>query len=135
MAPAPGSAATVWMPDQPSLLQAQPPCQSARPQCRHLSNRVDPSPASQAHGLVLPAPDAEDLLCVFLAVGGGGDDKQPVQQVYGDAVGALVAGAPDSEEKAERGGCQGDVPFSFPLLETLPPPITTHSVGPTPLNL
>lgn len=41
------------------------------------------------------APDAKDLLCVFLAVGGGGDDEQTVQQVNGDAVGALVAGAPD----------------------------------------
>lgn len=57
----------------------------------HLSNRVDRSQA-------LPTPDAEDLLRVFLAVGRGGDNQQAVQQINGDAMGALVAGAPDAGE-------------------------------------
>ena len=77
----------------------------------HVSSRVDTSPSGRQPGPARegqgppPAPDAKDLLCVFLAVGGGGDDKQTVQQVNGDAVGALVAGAPDPcTEPLPRGG-------------------------------
>lgn len=66
-----------------------------------LSNRVDSRPTSQARSRALPAPDTEDLLRVLLAVGRGGDDEQAVQQVDGDAVGALVAGAPDAGEAGE----------------------------------
>ena len=62
---------------------------------------LKPGPVPEGQGGPPPAPDAEDLLCVFLAVGRGRDDKQAVQQVNGDAVGALVAGAPDPGEEGE----------------------------------
>ena len=41
------------------------------------------------------SPDLEDLPRLLLGVGLGGDDEQAVQQVDGDAVGALVVGASD----------------------------------------
>lgn len=58
----------------------------------------DPSVKQGGPQPALPTPDAEDLLRVFLAVGRGGDNQQAVQQINGDAMGALVAGAPDAGE-------------------------------------
>lgn len=80
-----------------------------RSHCPHLSNRVDTSPDSSGPlpgpalecQVALSAPDAEDLLRVLLTVGRGGNDEQSVQQIDGDAVGTLVAGAPDPREQGE----------------------------------
>lgn len=68
-------------------------------------------------------PNAQDLLRVLLTVGRGGDDKQPVQQVNGDAMGALVAGTPDPGEDGRK-GCQVMFPEPsslFLLLKILLP--------------
>ena len=85
-----------------------------------------------------PAPDAEDLLCVFLAVGGGGDDEQSVQQIDGDAMGALVAGAPDPGQEGEGRAVRVvllTARLPIPLTRTaLPTPSAmAHSLGQIPL--
>lgn len=113
----------------------------------HVSSRVDTSPSGRQPGPARegqgppPAPDAKDLLCVFLAVGGGGDDKQTVQQVNGDAVGALVAGALDPAEEEEGRVIRVTLlepgsPFSNLEYPTPPAPsATAHSLGQIPLSL
>lgn len=44
------------------------------------------------------SPDLQDLSGLFLGVRRGGDDEQAIQQVDGDAVGALIVGATDAEQ-------------------------------------
>lgn len=45
------------------------------------------------------SPDLEDLPRLFLSVRRGGDDEQAIQQVNGDAMGALIVCATDPERK------------------------------------
>lgn len=44
------------------------------------------------------SPNLQDLSCLFLGVRRGGDDEQAIQQIDGDAVGALIVGATDAEQ-------------------------------------
>ena len=83
--------------------------------------RVPICPTGWAPPAALPAPDAEDLLRVLLAIGRGRDDEQSVQQVNGDAVGALVAGSPNPEKEGE-GGCQHGAPKTWLSTPPWSPP-------------
>lgn len=106
--PAPRSEATAWMPSPAWPLagpEASPPQTSLPPLARQGGRRPcrpgprpGPAPGRQAVPCI---PDAEDLFRVLLTVGRGGDDEQSVQEVDGDAVGALVAGTPDPGEEGE----------------------------------
>lgn len=44
------------------------------------------------------SPDLQDLSGLFLSVRRGGNNEQAIQQVDGDAVGALIVGATDAEQ-------------------------------------
>lgn len=138
-APPPPSEATARMP-HPALLLAGPETSPADLSGPHVSSRMDTSPSGRQPGPAregrgpLPAPDAKDLLCVFLAVGGGGDDEQTVQQVNGDAVGALVAGAPDPAEEEEGRAIRVTLLEPGSPLSTLRTPHPTRPLRHSPLT-
>lgn len=136
--PDPGSEAATWMPDPTScrfsdLGPVTPPPISLSPFVKQgghqpcLSGPL-PGPALECQ-VALSAPDAEDLLRVLFTVGRGGNDEQSVQQVDGDAVGTLVAGAPDPGEQGEGKAVRMMPPERgspvFLLGTPRPPPSTT----------
>lgn len=48
------------------------------------------------------SPNFEDLPRLFFSIRGGGDDEQPIQQVDGDAMRALIVCAADTERKTKK---------------------------------
>lgn len=133
-----------WMPGPTScrssdLGPVKSPPHLTVPICQTEWTPALPRPALQCQ-VALPAPDAEDLLRVLLAVGRGGNDEQSVQQVDGDAMGTLVAGAPDPGKQGEGKAVRVMIPepgSPFLLLGTPQPPqsTTAHSLCQIPLNL
>lgn len=100
------------MPSPTSCRSSDPPPQtSLPPPAKHGGGQPflsgpQPRPAPERQA-ALPIPNAENLLCVLLTVGRGGDDEQAVQEVDGDAMRALVAGTPDAGEEGGKGGLSG----------------------------
>lgn len=58
----------------------------------HLRQKMEAS-ADYEHAFL---PDLQDLLRLFFGVRGGGDDEQPIEEIDGDAVRALIVCSTDS---------------------------------------